>query len=117
MRAFQRPSEATLNPRALLFAFSPFPAGAEGDEHELPRNRGHRSSKPASFAPRYEHGAKLSRNKQRREHRDPPSGDGCAARMNNMDVGRLGRPSPPLLSGGHMAAKPVLKGRERESSP
>ena len=40
--AFQRPTEATLNPRTLLFALSPFPAGAEGDEHETPRTRGHR---------------------------------------------------------------------------
>ena len=50
--AFSDHRKRTLNPRTLLFAFSPFPSdGAEGDEHGTPRTRGHRSKQTGQFCP------------------------------------------------------------------
>jgi hypothetical protein len=64
--------------REPFFPFSPVPHQAEGDRHK----RGEAASaqsKPAISAPHRILGAEMSRNKQRRERSDPPSGDGSAS--------------------------------------
>ena len=87
MRAFRRPTGATLNRRTLL-AFLPVSTwGRKGANTKRRVLAATAQSKPASFAPRYEHGAKLSRNKKRRSvathrqatDRGPDEQHGCWA--------------------------------------
>ena len=104
-------SESQKRPRYPLFPFSPVPPpGAEGDRHK----RGEAASdqsKPAIFAPHENLGAKMSRNKRRRERSDLPPEGRFARRHDGREVLRAtgmtsSRPASlaPGIEGGAGAA-------------
>ena len=92
--AVERPTGATLNRRTLLAFLPRIPGGDGRGTHTICRVLAATAQANRPVSPPMRHGAKLRRNKHRPERSDPPSGDEFAARMNDMEVGRPGRPSP-----------------------
>ena len=73
--------ERSLNPAMPFSLTLPVPPpGAEGENTQTRRSR-HPLKQTGQFRPPQRIGAKSSRNKQRRERSDPPTGDGSAIGM------------------------------------
>ena len=89
-----RPTGAPLKSRTLLFALSPYPAGAGGGITTKRRAYSRPCMAQSDRLPHRSMGRSWPGLGTTEEQSDPQPGDGCAARMNNMDVGRPGRPSP-----------------------